>query len=291
MLRYYTYYSVGGYKNLYLGSDSDKVDKVYYLPLLPVLEEEAAGDPESKRQFETLNALPKICQLSDKNSYGFPSAGILLFSHAGYKIICRHITGSTYALALRDITCGAKDEMGRSIPFLIIITGDTSDDARKLDILAAYFASYLKDTEQTIASLIGYDIEANGLCFKLGEFNTWIAGILRGDHSVKVVTKEGVLRVESARGCVALLCLPGGISEAYTAKEQHIDGYKINSVTMSDVISKSDVEQIINQLETVTAERDRAKASCGMMKKVAAGFGVVGFVLGLILNMKSCSGH
>ena len=35
MLRYYSYYSVGGYKDFYLGSNADQFDASYYLSLLP----------------------------------------------------------------------------------------------------------------------------------------------------------------------------------------------------------------------------------------------------------------
>lgn len=38
MLRYYSYYSVGGYKDFYLGSNADQFEASYYLSLLPVWE-------------------------------------------------------------------------------------------------------------------------------------------------------------------------------------------------------------------------------------------------------------
>lgn len=36
MIRYYTYYSCGGYKDLYIGADTDLVDARYFVPLLNV---------------------------------------------------------------------------------------------------------------------------------------------------------------------------------------------------------------------------------------------------------------
>ena len=41
MIHYYTYYSVGGYKDMYLGSEASEVERAYYLPLLDVEERQA----------------------------------------------------------------------------------------------------------------------------------------------------------------------------------------------------------------------------------------------------------
>ena len=50
MLRYYSYYSVGGYKDFILGTSEDKQEATYYLPLLPVLEERAKTDEDAAKQ-------------------------------------------------------------------------------------------------------------------------------------------------------------------------------------------------------------------------------------------------
>lgn len=287
MLRYYSYYSIGGYKDLYLGSDEDKAEETYYLPLLSVMEEESKTDENVRRQFDELNELPRIYQLSDKNNYGLPSGAASLFSHAGYKVLYKHVQGSTHALAVRDITCGSKDEMGRSIPFLLVMTGDTSDDIRKLDIIATYITSNLKSSEETISSFLGYDRDKNGLRFKLAEFNDWIYRIVQETNSNKVVSQSGVIRVKGSSGKVALLVLPSGISKQTANEEQNLIGYDIKSVNMNDIICKSDTERLIRQLEETTEELKRVKAYCAMMKKIALGAGIVGFLMGLIL--RSCS--
>lgn len=286
MLRYYSYYSIGGYKDLYLGSNEDQAKETFYLPLLPILEEEAKTDSNARRQFDELNELPRIYQLSDKNNYGLPSGAASLFSHAGYKVLYKHVQGSTHALAIRDITCGSKDEMGRSIPFLLVITGDNPDDVRKLDIIATYITSYLKDSEETISSFIGYDRDKNGLRFKLSEFNNWIIRIVRETNSNKVVSSNGVTRVNGSSGNVALLVLPSGIGIQTAIEEQNLFGYDIKSVNMNDIICKSDTERIISKLEETTEELNRVKASYALMKKVAIGAGIAGFLMGLIL--RSC---
>lgn len=43
MLRYYSYYSVGGYKDFYLGSNADQFEASYYLSLLPVWGKKSTG--------------------------------------------------------------------------------------------------------------------------------------------------------------------------------------------------------------------------------------------------------
>lgn len=286
MLRYYSYYSIGGYKDLYLGSDDDKSEETFYLPLLTVLEEEAKTDENARRQFDELNILPKIYQLSDKNNYGLPSGAASLFSHAGYKVLYKHVQGKTHALAIRDITCAAKDEMGRSIPFLMVITGDTPNDVRKLDIITTYITSYLKSFEETISSFLGYDRDKNGLRFKLTEFNSWIDRIVQESNSNKVVSTSGVIRVNASSGKVALLILPSGINKQAAIDEQNLVEYDIITANMNDIICKSDTERLISQLEETTEELNRVKASYAMMKKTAIGAGIIGFIMGLVL--RSC---
>lgn len=288
MLRYYTYYSIGGYKDLFLGTSEDFVESTYYLPLLPVLKESANTDAKAQEEYESLKSLPKVLQLSDKESYHLPSSASPLFSHAGYKILYRHIEGPVHALALRDISCGAKDEMGRSVPFLVVITADSADDVRRLDVIASYIASYLHEAEHCVASFIGYDKDKNGLRFKLAEFNAWIGQILAESASTKIATYDGVIRVHGEKGKVALLILPSGISLTYAKSEQNIKSNEIIAVDMNNVICKADTEKLIDQLEKTAEDLKLAKASNARMKKVMVAAGIGGFLFGA--TVASCSG-
>lgn len=283
MLRYYTYYSIGGYKNLYLGSSKDVVESTYYLPLLPILEEKAQTDSEAKKEYDKIKSLPSIYQLNDKNTYGLPTIASTLFSHAGYKLMYKHIESKTHALALRDIACGAKDEMGRSIPFLIVITGETSEDINKLNIITTYIASYLTKAEQYIASFINYDSEVNGLCFKLSEFNSWIESIVHNYCSNKIVTQDGVVTIQGSSHKVALLTLPQGISLSLAKAEQKIATNDIKSIFMEKIISKDNIEQVVDQLEQVSENLRQEKARNSILKKMTIGTGIIGFVLGAII--------
>lgn len=287
MLRYYTYYSIGGYKDLYLGSSEDKMASTYYLPLLPIIEENAKNDAEAQKEYEKLKDLPRIFQLSDTNNYKLPSSALSLFSHAGYKLIYKHLEGDIHALALRDIECGAKDETGRTIPFLIVITGDTPEDVKQLNYVATYFASYLKETEKDVSSFIGYDKEKNGLCFKLADFNKWLECIVKENKSCKIVTEDSVITVRGAEGKVALITLSGGIDLQCAVKEQSLMSNEIISVEMDKIVSKAETEEIINQLDKTTQELNRAKSLNSLMKKIAVAAGIGGFILGAIIF--SCS--
>ena len=283
MLSYYSYYSVGGYKDLYLGSNAGKEKATYYLPLLPVLEERAKNDAEAARQAAELKQLPAISQLSVENAYGLPNAAKVLFSHAGYKLIYKHLEGDKYALALRDIPNRTKDETGRSIPFLFVIMGDSAADVKKLDILAAYMASNIRSVEAQIAQCLYMDFECNGLRFDLAGFNAWISGIISKNPSATLVGINDVIKVHASHNRVALLLLPGGITLQKAVTEQRINTENIVSMKVSDVISKDEPEKLVEQLMMVVHELKAERKKNDLMKKCAVASGVGGVILGAII--------
>ena len=62
MLRYYSYYSVGGYKDFILGTSEDKQEATFYLPLLPVLEERAKTDEDAAKRHNPPQAVQLALQ-------------------------------------------------------------------------------------------------------------------------------------------------------------------------------------------------------------------------------------
>ena len=56
MLKYYSYYSIGGYKDLYLGTSEMMEPFTYYLPLLAIQKKNAESEADS-------NLLAKISEL------------------------------------------------------------------------------------------------------------------------------------------------------------------------------------------------------------------------------------
>ena len=202
MLKYYSYYSVGGYKDFMLGDSECKEDATFYFPLLSVLEERSQKDKEVGKQVAELKALPAIRQLSAENTYGLPSSANVMFSHAGYKLIYKHLEGDMYALALRDISQDSKDETGRSIPFLFVITGDSNADIRTLDILATYFAGNIKLVEQLLSQLLHMDMDKNGLRFELAKFNKWIKDIVKSYPSTIESSSMVILFVKASKSFI-----------------------------------------------------------------------------------------
>lgn len=254
MFRYYTYYSIGGYKDLFLGTDQSNEEATYYLPLLPILSEEAQDDPEKKLQVEELAALPAMVYLSDEESCGLPESAKPLFSHAAYKLIYKHGEGEKHLLALRDIPNLSRDEEGRSAPFLFVIMGDTEEDIRRLDKLAVYMANYMKSAQKKIAEMLLMDYDKNGLRFDLAQFNAWCDSIIgKSVEPSMLVTRSGIVSISGEANKVALLVLPGNITKEMAVREQRISTRNIVDVAIAEIVSQDEeivLPELINELQT-----------------------------------------
>lgn len=283
MLRYYSYYSVGGYKDFILGTNQSCVEATYYLPLLPVLEERAKEDTEEAKRLELLKCLPRIQQLSAEETHNLPVSARTMFSHAGYKLIYRHLEGDYYALALRDIPDKNKDEHGRAIPFMFVITGDCTEDLKTLDILATYFANHIKSVESVLSQYLYMDIEKNGLKFEVAKFNDWIRTIINSNPSFILPTTKGKIFIQSKRNSVALLVIPEGISEQKSITEQKLSNMEITSVKEIEILSKEDPERLIKQMLALTEELKNERKQNALIKKGIIAAGVGGFVVGALI--------
>ena len=283
MLRYYSYYSVGGYKDFILGTNKSIEEATYYLPLLPILEERAKDDPDVAKQLEGLQNLPKIEQLSAEKTYNLPIAARTLFSHAGYKIIYKHLEGEFYALALRDVPNKTKDEHGRSVPFMFVIMCDCKEDVRMLDFLATYFASNVKSVEKTLSQHLFMDIENNGLKFELAKFNNWVNDVIANHPSTQLPTVAGELFVHAVANKVALLVLPDGISEQKAITEQKLETMEITSVKEIEILSKEDPEKLVKQILSIADELKEERKKNAIIKKGTIAAGVGGFLIGALI--------
>ena len=283
MLRYYSYYSVGGYKDFILGNSESKDESTFYCPLLPVLEERAKEDKEAEKQVSELQALPAIKQLSADNTYGMPASANVLFSHAGFKLIYKHLEEDTYAIALRDIMPSAKDEMGRSIPFLMVITGDEAE-MRRMDILATYIACNIQSVEQFISQVLYMDADINGLRFDLAKFNEWVNDIIKLHPTNMLPCTSGGKKIYAYRNKVALLLLPDGISAEKAKSEQRIENNEILFVPMSEIITKENPEQLANQLMTMSEQLQKEKNRNKWLKRAIIASGVSGLIIGCLFS-------
>ena len=254
MLRYYSYYSVGGYKDFILGTSEDKQEATYYLPLLPVLEERARTDEDAAKLFEQQKDLPKIQQLSAELPFNLPTSARVLFSHAGYKLLYKHLEGDYYALALRNISANTKDEHERSVPFMFVITGNTKHDVEVLNILATYFACNIKGVENILSKYLFMDIDVNGLKFELAKFNSWVNSIISNNSSTILPTMNGGKSINAQNNKVTLLVLPDGITEQKAITEQKLETMEITSVKEIDVLSKENPERLVKQILSIAEE-------------------------------------
>lgn len=165
MIRYYAYYNHGGYKDFYLGNNEDIVPSRYFLPLLPVYENEET----MARKVKEWKSLPPIEYLTaDTIEDNYPYGARIMMSHAGYKIQLRRIEGKS-VLAIRDVG-GKKDTYGRSCPFVMMFVADTANEVL-LRKLASFFFENMQEGEVLLSNLFVYDLDVNGLRFDVKKLN------------------------------------------------------------------------------------------------------------------------
>ena len=161
MIRYYTYYSCGGYKDLYIGSDADQVDASYFIPLLNVWKK--SDKPGMEEKVAKAESVQNVKIITSTDNAGFPSECNLMFSHGGYNAIYRTLKDGRTCLCIRDISNNSKDEEGRDTPFNFLFIADSDESIKRLDAVALHLLA----DENTIS----YDSVINGLKFDLSKLN------------------------------------------------------------------------------------------------------------------------
>lgn len=189
MIRYYTYYSCGGYKDIYIGSNQDSSEASYFIPLLNVWKK--SNKPENADKIARAESVQHVELISKSNSAGFPSECNLMFSHGGYKAILRTLRDGRQCLSIRDIANGAKDEEGRDIPFNFLFLADGLDSIDQLDALAISYLTKSNEIDELISSAISYDPVINGVRFDLEKLNQLL--IKQQGLSKKLSHKAGVV--------------------------------------------------------------------------------------------------
>lgn len=165
MIRYYTYYSCGGYKDLYIGDDTDQVDARYFVPLLNVWKK--SEKPEMTEKVARAGNVQHVKLITNTDNVGFPSECSLMFSHGGYNAIYRTLKDGRTCLCIRDISNNSKDEEGRDIPFNFLFLADGDDSIKKLDTLALHYLTNESQIKSMIADAISYEPFINGVKFDL----------------------------------------------------------------------------------------------------------------------------
>lgn len=231
MLRYYSYYSVGGYKDMFLGNSAMEEKDTFFLPLLPVMKKKLIDKPDEElaAKIQYLESLPQIKILRNDRLYDFPVEANNVISHGGYKIIYYQPVAGRYVLSIRDIDGDSKDETGRTIPFLLAMVGDSESDKYILNKLFTYMATNIATTTTFFSKLFAYDAEKNGICFHLQDLNKWISDIDTG--KINIESAVDILQDE------AFVVIPGGLDIDICVKEQGLQNKKVIGIFLKDIIS------------------------------------------------------
>lgn len=282
MLKYYSYYNVGGYKDMYLGNSSMKDDKTYFLPLLPIWRKKAQeGDKNMESRVKFLETLPMIKIITKEENQGLPSSAKVLFSHGGYKVILMSVETGETIFAIRDIESNSRDESGRAIPFLMVIVGNTDSEKATLCKIAAYASSHLDTFSKKLSELFSYDSEKNGISFELSTLTTFISKTSNTSSNV-LLTMKGEYVIECSKTDVPLLILPEGIDRNLAIQEQALLGKKVNTIEFSDIVPLDNNDRLISLLKQRANSATSVLSNKKMLCLLGGSF-VVGFILGYII--------
>lgn len=255
MLKYYSYYNVGGYKDMYLGNSTIAHEKTYFLPLLPHWEKKVqAGDKSLASRVEALRELPMITIVTNEASHGLPQIAKSLFSHGGYKIILANTESNELILVIRDVESTSTDDAGRKTPFLLAVVGTTEDEKRLLEKVAVYAASHLGTFSEEISSLFEYDSDKNGISFNIAALTQFL-GRASCASTNSLLTRKGEIHISWKMAHVPLLVIPDGIDKKMVAKELNLQGKTVRAIDMADVIPLDDNEKLIAILKGMEINR------------------------------------
>ena len=222
MIHFYTYYSVGGYKDMYLGNDGQKEEKRYYLSLLPVEKTRAKenNDLTLMAKVERQSALPTIEPLTNDNRFGLPRLANKITTHGGFNIVFTHLEGEKFFIVLRGIQGSDKDESGRPIPFLMSFMSDSFGDLQKMRRLAGYLAQYTQTAKKELAAFLHYDPVENGLCFEQAKMLQWFGQVVANSQYETLSLANGEkVQIPSAKEEIALLVTAQSVSAKYVLGE------------------------------------------------------------------------
>lgn len=223
MIRIYSYYNHGGFKDMYLGTFDEDVDVKYFIPLYKVYEQRLAENPNDKKSEDKItlwSSLVQIKELNEKSSEAYPQDASIVISHSGYKIILKQLQNGTTLLAVRDIP-GHADEFNRPSPFAVMLIGDGKQDYMQLCILADYLKNKenLSLFETFCSGVFEHDIKVNALQFHFREFVSEVKDII-SKHEIK---EEKFINDRK----VKLIVVPETLKAIDAIREQGLTKYDI----------------------------------------------------------------
>ena len=223
MIRIYSYYNHGGFKDMYLGTFDEDVDVKYFIPLYKVYEQRLAENPNDKKSEDKItlwSSLVQIKELNEKSSEAYPQDASIVISHSGYKIILKQLQNGTTLLAVRDIP-GHADEFNRPSPFAVMLIGDGKQDYTQLCILADYLKNKenLSLFETFCSGVFEHDIKVNALQCHFREFVSEVKDII-SKHEIR---EERFINDRK----VKLIVVPETLKAIDAIREQGLTKYDI----------------------------------------------------------------
>lgn len=284
MLRYYSYYNVGGFKDMFLGDSTMSAKSTYFTPLLAVWKRRASeGDTSLLAKIEEVENLPKVNLITNDCSYGFPEQAATLVTHAGYKVYLATLSTGECVFSIRDIEGNDRDEAGRAIPFLLLVVGTTDADRIVLEKLAAYAVSHLNEISNKFAQLFSYNPQYNAIEFSLQTINELIEDIsTKNSNSFSTLTKTVV--VNCKKKDIALFAIPQGLDKAIAMREQNVKGKSVNFVILSDVLPLDNPERMKRMIAQHQQQQRESSLSNKKLYLLIAGIIAVAAILSLFLE-------
>lgn len=184
---YFAYYSVGGYKDMFLGSYQTKEETVYYSPFYSLWKSDGLSkewSDQMKEQMEYLDTQKMITIVNSTNNEVMSDEALRFFMYSGFKLACCTLGNGKTTVVLGDLCGEQKDDNSRNIPFMLQLIGD---DKKTMVALADYIRVHLHNDESFFAELFEYNASYNCIQFNIGKLNEWIGTVIEEKIDVESV--------------------------------------------------------------------------------------------------------
>lgn len=254
MIKYFAYYSVGGYKDMYLGNSEMEEECTYYSPFYSQWKNNTLSESLVNRMKEQLEELDKHTHIKILSALDedLPKDASRFVSHSGFKLACCTLSNGATTIALKDLNGSAKDENERCIPFMFQLL---SDDTNKQIAVADYIRTHLETEEEFLASLFEYNVNYNCLQFNLAKLNVWIKAVIEN--------KLNVNNVYSVTHGLHILVLSNGVSKEYAVSElgmQMKDADKIYNIAGMNVYNSETESGSLHDFEIPISHEAESKS-------------------------------
>lgn len=210
MIKYFAYYSVGGYKDMYLGNSEMNEEYTYYSPFYSQWKSNTLPEKFVNRMREQFAYLDKQTHIKilTATDLDLPKDASRFVSHSGFKLACCTLNNGATTIVLKDLKGSAKDENERGIPFMLQFL---SDDVNTQIALADYIRTHPKTEEEFFVSLFEYNVNYNCLQFNVAKLNAWIKDVV--ENKLNVIDSNPKTRR------LHMLVLSNGVTKEYVLSE------------------------------------------------------------------------